>query len=331
MDFWIDFASFAIKSIWIVFIIGALAGFIVLIALHGDDEEDEDGELKIVDLNERYDRMERSLAENALSKKAFKKFVKAHDKARIDDETRKRVYVIDFDGSSEKKELESLGRKITAILTIARPKRDEVVARIESPGGAVTVYGLAAMQMQRIRDAEISLTVCVDQVAASGGYLMAVPANKILASPFAVLGSIGVVAQLPNIHRLLKKIDVDYEELTAGAHKRPVSIFGAVTEEGREHYRSKLEDMHGQFKSFVKRYRPDLDLTAVANGDFWSGSEALDLHLIDEIASSDDYLFSQRKSARIFLLKIEQPQSFVASLLKNFGFSALGKLTSRFL
>ena len=108
-------------------------------------------------------------------------------------------------------------------------------------------YGLAASQMQRIRDKKLKLTVCVDKVAASGGYMMAVVADKIIAAPFAVLGSIGVLAQVPNFHRLLKKHDVDFEMLTAGKYKRTLTMFGENTDKGREKFQEDIEDTHVLF------------------------------------------------------------------------------------
>jgi serine protease SohB len=175
-------------------------------------------------------------------------------------------------------------------LSIADPEKDEIVIRLESGGGLVHSYGLAAAQLDRIRSKGVSLTACVDKVAASGGYMMACVADRIVASPFAILGSIGVVAQLPNFHRFLKKNDVDFEVLTAGEHKRTMTIFGENTDKGRQKFLEDLEDTHGLFKEYVSERRPGLDIAAVANGDIWFGRRALEVKLIDEIKTSDEYL-----------------------------------------
>ena len=203
-----------------------------------------------------------------------------------------KTFVIHFDGDVAATAVERLRIEITAVLTMAT-RNDEVMVCIESPGGMVHSYGLAASQMMRVRSAGIPLTAVVDRVAASGGYLMAAVANKIVAAPFAVIGSIGVVAQVPNVHRLLKKNDVDVEVLTAGKYKRTLTLFGENTDEGREKFRQELEEVHALFQEFVIDNRPDLDLDAVATGEAWYGTRALELHLIDELATSDDYIGSQ--------------------------------------
>ena len=200
-----------------------------------------------------------------------------------------KTFVIHFDGDVAATAVEHLRIEITAVLTMAT-RNDEVMVCIESPGGMVHSYGLAASQMMRVRSAGIPLTAVVDRVAASGGYLMAAVANKIVAAPFAVIGSIGVVAQVPNVHRLLKKNDVDVEVLTAGKYKRTLTLFGENTDEGREKFRQELEEVHALFQEFVIDNRPDLDLDAVATGEAWYGTRALELHLIDELATSDDYI-----------------------------------------
>ena len=169
----------------------------------------------------------------------------------------------------------SLRQEITAILSLAE-KQDEVLVRLESGGGMVHAYGLASSQLLRIRNQDIDLTVCVDKVAASGGYMMACVANKLLAAPFAVIGSIGVIAQIPNFHRLLKKNDIDFEMITAGEYKRTLTMFGENTEKGREKFAEDIEDVHVLFKDFVKEHRPALDVEAVATGEVWFGQRAID-------------------------------------------------------
>lgn len=216
-----------------------------------------------------------------------------------DDDARPRTFVIHFDGDVAASAVEHLRIEISAVLTMAQP-RDEVVVCIESPGGMVHSYGLAASQMMRIREKGIPLTAVVDRVAASGGYLMAAVANKIVAAPFAVIGSIGVVAQIPNVHRLLKKNDVDVEVLTAGKYKRTLTLLGENTEEGREKFQQELEDVHALFQEFVVENRPDLDIEAVATGEAWYGTRALELHLVDALATSDEYVSAQCEERDVY-------------------------------
>lgn len=201
----------------------------------------------------------------------------------------KNLFVIDFAGSTRGKEVKELRRKIDAILDVAT-KEDEVVVNLMSPGGMVNSYGLCASQLQRIRDREIALTVTVDEVAASGGYLMACVANKIVAAPFSYIGSIGVIAGMPNFRRFINKYDIDYEQITAGKFKRTLSVFGENTEEGRAKFKEELEAIHERFKEQVLRYRPHLDPNKVATGEHWLAMDAKELGLVDEIATSDEYL-----------------------------------------
>lgn len=210
-----------------------------------------------------------------------------------------RTFVIRFDGDVAATAVEHFRIEVSAVLTMAQPQ-DEVVVCIESPGGMVHSYGLAASQMMRIRSKGIPLTAVVDRVAASGGYLMAAVANKIVAAPFAVIGSIGVVAQVPNVHRLLKKNDVDVEVLTAGKYKRTLTLLGENTDEGREKFRQELEDVHALFQDFVVENRPELDIDAVATGEAWYGTRALALHLVDELAASDEYLIQQCQERDVY-------------------------------
>ncbi len=229
------------------------------------------------------------------------------------DGTKPRVFVLDFDGDIKASEVSSLRREITAVLSLAQA-HDEVVVRLESGGGMVHTYGLASSQLQRIKDRGVPLTVCVDKVAASGGYMMACVANKLLAAPFAIIGSIGVVAQLPNFHRLLKKHNVDFEMITAGEHKRTLTMFGENTEKGREKFIEDIEDVHQLFKAFVTQHRPQLDIDAVANGDVWFGQRAIDQALVDELITSDEYIAKACDVSDVFAVKYVEKQSLPEKL-----------------
>ncbi|SNB55650.1 serine protease SohB [Marinobacter sp. es.042] len=304
MEFLTEYGLFLAKIV--TFVVAALVVISVIMSAAQKDRGDHEGEgeLKIRKLNEKYEKLRETIQSRLMSDHQRKVFEKARKKAQKaekkaakaakntdeQDDSRGRVYVLDFDGDIKASDTDPLRRAITAVLSIADPEKDEVVIRLESGGGLVHSYGLAAAQLDRIRSKGLRLTACVDKVAASGGYMMACVADRIVASPFAILGSIGVVAQLPNFHRFLKKNDVDFEVLTAGEHKRTMTIFGENTDKGRQKFLEDLEDTHGLFKEYVSERRPDLDIAAVANGDIWFGKRALEVKLIDEIQTSDEYL-----------------------------------------
>lgn len=232
---------------------------------------------------------------------------------------KKRIFVLDFYGDIKASECELMREEISAVLTQATEK-DEVVVKVESGGGMVHSYGLAASQLARITQKKIPLTICVDKVAASGGYMMACVADKIVAAPFAILGSIGVVASLPNFHKLLKKNDIDYEMFTAGEYKRTVTMLGENTEKGREKFKEDLEDTHVLFKEFVSEHRPQVDIDKIATGEVWFGRRAKEVNLIDEIKTSDEYLLEQIESADIFQIEYV----FKKSIQEKLGLAAQG-------
>lgn len=237
----------------------------------------------------------------------------------------RRVFVLSFDGDIAASAVDALRLEVSAVLGAANDG-DEVVVRVESAGGTVHGYGLGASQLARVRGRGIALTVAVDKVAASGGYLMAAVADRILAAPFAVIGSIGVLAQVPNVHRLLKKHDVDVEVLTAGRFKRTLDVFGENTEEGREKLRQELEDVHALFQEYVGAWRPKVDLEKVATGEAWYGQRALDHALVDELVTSDEYLARACDSADVFEVAWTQPKRPLERLLGQAAEAAGGAL-----
>jgi len=247
--------------------------------------------------------------ERKAQKKALKQAATGDGDGETAVTTRSRVFVLDFHGDLRASAVSRLRREITALLTMAQ-KGDEVVVRLESGGGMVHAYGLASSQLQRIKERGVELTVCVDKVAASGGYMMACVANRILAAPFAVLGSIGVVAQLPNFNRLLKKNDIDFELITAGEYKRTLTILGENTDKGREKFTEKIEDIHQLFKEFVSQHRPALDVEAVATGESWFGQRALDLALVDELTTSDEYIVKACETSDVVEVKYVEHRAF---------------------
>lgn len=317
MEFFAAIALFALKVFVIIAAIGALLIIVLLIFQKGQRLKPL---LEIENLNDHYDSLEQSLKSQTLNKKDLKKESKIweENQKKWSQETRSKLYLLDFKGDIKAHASEHLREEITAVLTLATPA-DEVLVRVESPGGVVHGYGFCASQLQRIRDAGIPLTVSIDKVAASGGYMMAVVANKIISAPFAIVGSIGVIAQVPNFHRILKKNDVDFKEYTAGAYKRTVSLLGEITQEGENKFKSQLEETHTLFKNHILQFRPHLDLGKVATGEYWYGLQAKDLGLIDAINTSDDYLLSQRKTRDLIQVCYKIKKSFTEKISDALG------------
>jgi serine protease SohB len=260
------------------------------------------------EVSERWRRNAEHIRAALLPAKERKRLAKKLKQASDVHDHKKRVFVIDFKGDLLATAADTLREEVTVVAGIAEAT-DEVVIRLESSGGAVHGYGLAASQLARIRAKKIPLTVCVDKVAASGGYMMACVGDRIVAAPFAIVGSIGVVAAVPNAHKLLQRFGVDYEDVTAGRYKRPVSLLGSISEEGRQKLQEQIDDTHDLFKRFVHDMRPKLDIEAVATGEHWYGTRAVDLGLVDQLGTSDDYLVEQAKSARVFEVLCEKPKT----------------------
>lgn len=320
-DALIAYALFLAKTLTIC----ALVGVLLVAAIRARRESQAAEEhLEVTDLNDRYRETGRTLKRATLSGKSFRKAVRAEhkeDKARekAGGAPRRRVFVLDFQGDIKASEVTALRECITAILLVAGDRDTEVVVRLDNAGGLVAEHGLAASQLARLRARKIPLTVTVDRVAASGGYLMACVADRILAAPFAVVGSIGVVAQLPNFHRVLERHGVDFELHTAGEHKRTLTLFGENTDAGREKLREQIEDTHRLFKDYIAQYRPALDLARVATGEYWHAGQALDLGLVDAIQTSDDYLLEVQTQADLLHLKYAAHKRPIERLLAGLG------------
>lgn len=326
MQFLIEYGLFLAKAITLV--VAALAVLGAVVAMVAKQKKTAASHMELTDLNKQYEGMEESLSAALLSPQQQKQKIKADkarakqeakkdkankkskankkannkDKKTTEEKPRKRIFVLDFDGDIRASGVSALRQEISALLTYAKPT-DEVVVRLESPGGTVPGYGLAASQLQRVRAREIPLTICVDKVAASGGYMMACVANQIIAAPFAIIGSVGVLAQIPNLHRLLKKHDIDFEQLFTGEYKRTLTLFGENTDKGREKMKQDLEEIHALFKSHIKSLRPGLDVERIATGEHWLGTRAHELGLVDKLQTSDDYLMAARKDAQLISLK----------------------------
>lgn len=323
MDFLAEYASFLAKTATLV--IALLVVLSAIAGLRGKGRRKAGGQLHVTRLNDFYkdlrERLESGLLDKAQLKALRKQQAKRDKQQKKKPEDKPRVFVLDFDGDIKASATESLRNEITALLTLATPK-DEVVLRLESGGGMVHSYGLASSQLARIRQAGVPLTVCIDKVAASGGYMMACIGDRIVSAPFAILGSIGVVAQLPNVNRLLKKHDVDFEVFTAGEYKRTVTVFGENTEKGREKFQEDLDVTHRLFKDFVSRYRPQLSIDEVATGEVWLGVAALNRQLVDELRTSDEYLNDRAREAGVFHLHYAQRKS----LQERIGMAASGSV-----
>lgn len=312
MEFLNEYAMFLAKAITIVVAIGAVLVMALMAAMKPKSGK---GDLNFDDLSADYQHLQQGLQQELLNKKQYKQWLKAQKEAEQTFD--KRLFVLDFDGSMDAGEVASLREEITAVLAVAKPE-DEVLLRLESGGGVVHGYGLAASQLDRLKQHNIPLTIAVDKIAASGGYMMACIADRIISAPFAIIGSIGVVAQLPNFHKLLKKNHIDIEQFTAGEFKRTVTMLAENTDKGREKFQRELEDTHGLFKTFVQKHRPVLDMDEVATGEHWFGYQALNLKLVDELMTSDDYLLTQMRQRQVFHVKY----AIKKSLAEKAGLSA---------
>jgi len=342
MEFLYEYGLFLAKAITIV-----AALLVVLVVAMGaamrNHKKSAEGDLIIENVNETMEETEDLMLEHLLDKKAYKIHSKqkkhdSKDDKKNKDQSRKktsdtheliqsssknpRLFVIDFEGDVQVTEIDQLINTIDAALLVAQPG-DEFLCTVESPGGLVHAYGLAASQLKRIRDAGFKLTIAVDKVAASGGYMMACVADRIIAAPFSIIGSIGVVAQIPNFNKILQKNNVDIELHTAGEYKRTLTMFGENTDEGRAKFQEELEETHVLFKTFVFNNRPNLDIAQVATGEHWYGEQAINLGLIDEISTSQSYLMKAVKDYSVFRLKFEKK----VPLTEKLGFSLSRALT----
>ena len=300
MEFLYEYGLFLAKAatlvIAVILVIGAVAG------AAASKSRSKKGQLQLIDLSEQYQQQTDEIQQELLDKKQYKRWQK--ELGKQDNSFDTRLFVVDFHGSMDARETDSLREEVSAILAVATAN-DEVLLRLESGGGVVHGYGLAASQLDRLRQQNIPLTVAIDKVAASGGYMMACIGNAILAAPFAIVGSIGVIAQLPNFNKLLKKNNIDFEQFTAGEYKRTVTLFGENSDKGREKFQQELEQTHQLFKQFVQDHRPSLDIDAVASGEHWFGYQAKALNLVDTLQTSDDYIQQALKTKRVLQVKYQ--------------------------
>ena len=315
MHFLADYSLFLLKIITLVIaLLVSLAGIISL-SSKGKDKNKTTGTLSITKLNKQYDNVENKMIEATGDKASLKQHHKDLKKSKKinKEKTQPKLFVVDFTGDFKASATRSLTQEVSAII-LGASKDDQVLIRLESPGGVVNGYGLAAAQIDRLRQANITVTIAVDKVAASGGYMMASVAHKIIAAPFAMIGSIGVITQLPNFHRFLKNKDIDFEQVTAGKYKRTLTMLGQNTDEDREKTQEEINEIHELFKAHITQYRPSLDIDTIATGECWFGTQAISLGLIDTLQTSEDHLLQQRDTFDIFLVKHVVKQPFISAL-----------------
>ena len=327
MEFLAEYGLFLAKTVTIVVAILIIMAAAVANAMR--QKKDDKGNITVTHLNKEIDDLkveisqavedEDTLKQAAKEDKKQAKKEKKEKKARKKTEDnnaaqKKRIFVLDFEGDPKASQVDDLRQVVTAVLAMARVGTDEVLLRLESPGGMVHAYGLAASQLHRIRTKEIPLTICVDKVAASGGYMMACVASKLIAAPFAYIGSIGVLVQLPNFNRLLKEKNVDFEMVTAGEHKRTLTMFGENTDKGREKMAEDVQEVHTLFKDFIKTSRPDMNVDELATGETWLGSRAEELGLVDAISTSDEYIVDACEEAEVYQVAYEKKKKFTDKL-----------------
>ena len=315
LKFALDIAQFALQATIII------AGLLIIIAFIASLVSKSKGgsDLKIKNLNKKLSKNRMALQKSLLSKKEFKKLLKEEKSTNKSENQKPNVFVLNFNGDIKASATEQLRQEITTLLMVAK-KTDQVVVKLESPGGMVHGYGLAASQLQRIKDSGIPLTVCVDKIAASGGYMMACIANRIVSAPFAIIGSIGVVASIPNFNKVLKKNDIDYLEITAGEHKRTLTPLGEITEPGMKKFKEQIEQVHVLFKDHVSSQRPQLDISKVATGEYWYGKQAKELKLIDDIGTSDDVLVNLEKTHKILEINFLAKKTLKEKLGESLSF-----------
>lgn len=359
MEFLNEYGLFLAKTITLVVALLFVIMIVLANATRQKPEGKPKGHITVYKLNDELDNMKEDIRHEILDEellkleaKEAKKKDKAEKKAKVKAlkeaakkeaaaekageehsaleflEDRKRIFVLSFDGDTAASDVEDLRHVITAVLQVARSGVDAVMLRLESPGGMVHAYGLASSQLARLRKHGVHLTICVDKVAASGGYMMACIANDLIAAPFAYIGSIGVLVQLPNVNRLLKDNKIDFEMITAGEYKRTLTTFGENTDADRAKVQEEVDEMHGLFKAFIHEYRPALDVAHVATGEVWSGTQALTKGLVDSLDTSDEWLVAKCKDADVFEVSWEHKRGItdrLSSLFEGSLRSAIAK------
>ncbi|MBT4803633.1 MAG: protease SohB [Legionellales bacterium] len=311
-----NYLTFLLQTTTIVFAILIILGKIISLK---KSSLIDSSDIEIKKLNAKTQESIEKTAKKILNKKDYKKLVKSNKEKqkKHKNTTRSKLFILSFKGDIRASAAEQLREEVSAILAIAKTN-DQVLLQLESPGGCVHDYGFAASQLTRIRDHNIKLTVAVDKMAASGGYLMACVANNIIASPFAVIGSIGVLLQVPNFHKFLQDKKINFEQLTSGNDKRNLTVFGENTDEDREKAQEQIDQIHRLFTDFVKKYRPNIESDKVATGKTWHAIDAIELNLVDQITTSDEFIISALKSNDVYTLKKQKKKrSFTQKITES--------------
>lgn len=314
IDLLVAYGFFLLKIITVLLVI--LIPILMISSSTKHRKETDKGRIIVKNLSDKLEEIGVTLKSAEMDPKAYKSFLKERNKKKkkeIKGKSKEIVYVLDFKGDIQASAVGKLKQEINAIIA-SQVKCKEVVIKVESGGGSAYAYGLCAAELKRLVDNKIKLTVCIDKIAASGGYLMSCVATKIVAAPWAIVGSIGVIAQLPNFHRLLKKLDIDIEMHTAGKFKRTLTTLGENTKQGREKFISELEDLHVVFKDFVKENRSKIQVAKVSTGEVWQGEKAKKLGLIDEIGTSDDYLLKLASKFKLLEIQYFEKKPFTARI-----------------
>ena len=314
IDLLVAYGFFLLKVITVLLVI--LIPILMISSSTRHKKETDKGRIIVKNLSDKLEEIGVTLKSAEMDPKAYKSFLKERNKKKkkeLKGKSKEIVYVLDFKGDIQASAVDKLKQEINAIIA-SQVKCKEVVVKVESGGGSAYAYGLCAAELKRLVDNKIKLTVCIDKIAASGGYLMSCVATKIVAAPLAIVGSIGVIAQLPNFHRLLKKLDIDIEMHTAGKFKRTLTTLGKNTKQGREKFISELEDLHVVFKDFVKENRSKIQVAKVSTGEVWQGDKAKKLGLIDEIGTSDDYLLKLASKFKLLEIQYFEKKPFTARL-----------------
>lgn len=321
MEFLAEYGMFLAKVATVVVALVVIIGVLAASGQRGK-KPGKKGSLKVTQLNEHFDELKDSIREAVLDKDELKSIHKEekkkekseakekkakhkhHDGGEESEKDAGRVYVLSFKGNISADAVACLREEISAVISMGK-ENDQVILRLESPGGMVHAYGLASSQLQRLKAAKIPLTICVDKVAASGGYMMACLADKLVAAPFAIIGSIGVLVQLPNFHRVLKKHDVDYEIISAGEYKRTLTTFGEITQKGRDKVQEDVETIHELFKNWVKEHRPSVEIDRISTGETWVGSLAKERYMVDELKTSDEVILDACQESDVYEVEYE--------------------------
>ena len=328
----LEYGLFLAEAVTVVIAVGVI---VALIAAAARKQPPAEG-IKVERLNEHYDDLAVPLREKVLSAKDFKAGLKARKKARKaaakgEGEPRKRIFVLDFKGDLRASAGRALREEVSAVLAVAADG-DQVLVRLENAGGMVHEHGFAASQLHRLKARGLEITVAVDKVAASGGYMMACIGDHVLAAPFAILGSIGVLAQVPNVHRLLREKGVDFEQFKGGRYKRTVTVFGENTDEDRAKFQEEIDEIHTLFKQFVAEHRPSLDLERAATGEHWFGRDALEVGLCDAIGTSDDWLMARREDSDLLRVHLHERKPLgkrIAQSMEDAPANALTRVLER--